>query len=158
MSGRLGIKLAPFKVGDTEVWMPVSGEDAGYVALVDKKPVVTKEPTSLNTIYVLDGTMEFNKRPGREVFTIKYKPGTPISDNLRKMIYEFGQQKIGSKPTKAEAEKMLNEQVAKAEEQKAELVVASPSQGFDWSSWLAWGFGAILVTASVVFWIQRRGH
>ena len=39
--------------------------------------------------------MEFNKRPGPEVFTIKYKPGTPISDNLRKLQYEFGQQKIG---------------------------------------------------------------
>ena len=37
---------------------------------------------------------------------------------------------------------MLNEQVAMAEQQKSELVVASTSEGFPWSTWLAWGFGA----------------
>lgn len=70
VSGRLDIKLAPFKVGDVEVWMPVSGESMGYGAVVDGKPVVTKEPTALNTIYVVQGTMAFNKRPGPEAFSI----------------------------------------------------------------------------------------
>jgi hypothetical protein len=159
MSGRLDIKLAPFEIGDTEVWMPVSGESVGYEALgEDKIPIVTKEPTSIRTIYVVNGTMEFNKHPGPEAFTIKYKMGTPISDNLRKLEYEFGQQKIGLNPTKAEAEKMLNEQLAQAEAQKAELVVASPSEGFDWTRWLAWGFGALALIASVLLWLQRRGH
>ena len=116
MGGRLDIKLAPFKVGDAEVWMPVSGRSIGYLAIgSDKRPFVTKEVTSDITMYVVDGTMEFNKRPGPGAFTIKYKPGTPISDNLRKLTYEFGQQKIDPRPTKADAARMLNEQLAKAE-------------------------------------------
>ena len=82
---RLDIKLAPFRLGATEVWMPISGVAASYASIVDKKAVANKEPTSLGAIYVVDGTMEFNKRPGPEVFTMKYKPGTPISDNLRKL-------------------------------------------------------------------------
>jgi hypothetical protein len=158
MSGRLDIKLASFKAGGAEVWMPVSGDSVGYAALVDRKPVITKEPTSLNTIYVVGGTMEFNKQPGPDVFTIKYKPGTPISDNLRKLEYEYGQQQIGLSPTKAETEKMLNEQIAKAEEQKAELVVASTSEGFAWSPFFAWGFGAAAVIALIALGMQRRAH
>lgn len=155
---RLDVKLASFKVGDAEVWMPVHGEYSSHAGVVDKRPVVTKEPTFLESIYVVDGTMEFNKRPGRDVFTIKYKPGTPVSDHLRKLEYEFGQQKVGLKPTKAEAEKMLNEQLARAEAQKAELVVASPSEGFDWTRWLAWGMGVAVVVSSAVLWNQWRRH
>jgi hypothetical protein len=159
MSSRLDIELAPFKVGDAEVWMPVSGESVGYGALgPDKRPIVTKEPTSIKKLYVNGGTMEFNKHPGPDVFFTRYKMGTPISDNLRKLTYEYGQQKIGLRPTKAEAEKMLNEQVARAEAQKADLVVASSSASFDWASWLAWGFGALALIFSVLLWIQRRGH
>jgi hypothetical protein len=158
MGSRLDIKLAPFKVGGAEVWMPVAGEGVGYGALVDRKPVITKEPTVLDSIRVVDGTMEFNKHPGPEAFTIKYKLGTPVSDRLRKLSYEFGQQQIGSRPTKAAAEKMLNEQVAKAEEQKAELVVASPSQGFDWSSWSIYLLGTIVLILLVALGIQRRRH
>ena len=156
MVSRLDIKLARFKVGDAEVWMPVSGDLVGYAAIVDKKPVVTKEPTVRDTIYVVGGTMEFNKHPGREVFAINYKPGTPVSDNLRKLVYEFGRQKIGLKPTKADTERMLNDQIAKAEEQKKELVVAPQSEGFDWTLWLGWAFAAAVVISSGALWMQRR--
>ncbi len=158
IAARLDIKLAPFNVGGTEVWMPVYGDKVGYMAIVDKKPVVTKEPTSLETIYIIGSSIEFNKRPGREAFTIKYKLGTPISDNLRKLEYEFGQQKIDLRPSKADAEKMLKEQLAKASKQRSELVVASPSEGFDWASWIAWVFAAVILVSSVVLWIQSRRH
>jgi hypothetical protein len=158
MVSRLDIELARFRIGDTEVWMPVSGKGVGYAALEGGKPIVVKEPTSISTIKVLDGTMEFNKHPSPEVFTIKYKPGTPISDHLRKMRTEFGQTKIGPRPTKAELKGMLDEQLAKAEEQKSELVAVPASEGFAWSSWLPWGFGAILVIALAALWIQRQRH
>ncbi|GAC1475709.1 MAG: hypothetical protein NVSMB9_28690 [Isosphaeraceae bacterium] len=158
MNSRLDIKLAPFKVGKAEVWMPVSGDYVAYEALVDNKPIQTKEPTQFETIYVVDGTLEFNKHPGPDVFTIKYKPGTPISDRLRQMTYEFGQQKIGLRPTKADAQKMLNEQVAQAEQQKSELVVASSSEGVDWWSWTVPGLGAITLISLIALWAQRRGR
>jgi len=158
MAFRLDIKLAPFKVGKSEVWMPVSGESVGYDSIVDKKPVVMKEPQALEKVYVVNGTMEFNKHPGPEVFTIRYKPGTPVSDNLRKLQYEYGQQKVATNPTKPDVKKMLEEQLATAHQQKSELVVASTSEGVPWSTWLAWGFGALVVISSIVLWIQRRGH
>ena len=60
--------------------------------------------------------------------------------------------------TRAEAEKTLKEQVAQAERQKAELVTASPSEGFDWTPWLAWGFGVLVVISSIALWIQRGRH
>ena len=73
---RLDIKLAPFKVGDAEVWMPVSGESVGYEAMgPNKTPIVTREPTSIKKLHVNGGTMEFNKHPGPEVFFTKYKIG-----------------------------------------------------------------------------------
>ena len=141
IAARLDIKLAPFNVGGTEVWMPVYGDKVGYMAIVDKKPVVTKEPTSLETIYIIGSSIEFNKRPGRKAFTIKYKLGTPISDNLRKLEYEFGQQKIDLRPSKADAEKMLKEQLAKASKREVGgWSSASPSEGIDWASWIAWVF------------------
>ncbi len=158
LSRKLVVKLAAFKVGNAEVWMPVSAEDVGYAALVDGKPVVMKVPQAVEKLYVVDGTLEFNKHPRDEVFTIKYKPGTPVSDSLRKLQYEFGQQKIGANPTKAEAESMLKEQLAKADEQKSELVVASASEGFAWSTWLAWGFGALVVISLIALTIQRQRH
>lgn len=158
MNGRFDIKLRPFRVGKDDVFMPVYGFDAIYVAIEDKKPVTTKEPTVLKTIYILENTMEFNNRPGPEAFTIKYKPGTPISDHVRKMTTEFGQQKLPSRPTKAAVEKMLNDQIAKADDQKSELVVASPTEGFDWSSWFIWGMGAAVLLSSAALWLQHRRH
>jgi hypothetical protein len=153
---RLEIKLAAFRVGVEQVWMPVYGVKSDYLARIGKEHMFTKEPTCVNTIYVVDGTMELNRHPGPEVFTIKYRPGTPVSDRLRKLTYEFGQQKIDQMPTRADAEKMLDEAVFKAEAQKAELVVASSSEGFDWASALSWSAAALVVISSVALTIQRR--
>ncbi|MGC8643673.1 MAG: hypothetical protein ACP5XB_27760 [Isosphaeraceae bacterium] len=158
MDSRWDIKLAPFDVGGSEVWMPVSGEMVSYAAVEDHKPVTSKEPTVTETVYVVDGTMQFNMHPGREIFTMKYKPGTPVSDNLRKLQYEFGQQKMSPKPTKAEAETMLKDQLAQAEKQKSTLVMAQTSEGIDWYAWLAWGFAALVVISLAALWIQRRAR
>lgn len=155
-NGYTDIQLASFKIGDTEVWMPVFSKSVGYAAIKDKRPYVTKEPTSLETLYVVSGTMEFNKHPGDDVFTIQYKLGTPISDQLRKVTYEFGQPTTSNKPSKADAEKMLAEEVAKAEAQRKELVVASSYAGGDSWSWLAWGFGALALVSTVTLYVRSR--
>jgi hypothetical protein len=91
--GQLDIKLAAFMIDDAKVWMPVSGESVGYAALVNGKPVATKEPTSFVKISVVAGTMEFNKKPKPDVFKITYQHGLPISDSFRKLTAEFGQNK-----------------------------------------------------------------
>jgi len=158
MNGRADIKLESFKIGNAEMWMPVRMEQTGWAAMEKGSPIVTKEPTSLQTVYIVAGTMVFNRHPGRDAFTIKYKPGTPVSDHLRQMETEFGQQKIGLKPTKVEAEKMLKEQLKQAEEQKSELVAVPTSGGVAWSSWALGGFAALAVASVVAFMIQNRRH
>ena len=152
---RLDIKLARFKVGEVEVWMPVNGEYASYAAFEKGSPVLTKEPTVLSTVNVLQSTIQFNKRPGPEAFTLKYKPGTPVSDHLRQMTYEFGRQTIGLRPTKVDAERTLNEQVAQAEVQN-KLLIAAPSQHGDWWSWMIWGFVGFALVGSIGLWLRQR--
>jgi hypothetical protein len=153
LHARRDIKLAPFKVGGAEIWMPVSGEQSTYSSSPDDKYKLMLNV--LGEIHVVNGTMEFNKHPGRDVFTIKYKPGTPVSDSLRKLQYEFGQQSIRMRPTRAEAEKMLKDQLQQADRQKNELVVASP-EGFDWMPWLPWGLGTIAAGSAAALWFERR--
>jgi hypothetical protein len=80
---RLKVELASFKVGGAEIWMPITGTFEGFAAVVDKTPVITKDVTSIETIRVMRDTMQFNKHPSREAFTMKYKPGTPISEAIR---------------------------------------------------------------------------
>ncbi len=141
------------------MWIPISGVGEGFAAL-DKsgKPYVPTEPTAIEKLYMIAGTLDINKRPGPSLFEISYKPGTIVSDGLRKLEYEFGQQKIGSKPTKAEVQGMLKEQLAKADEQKSELVVAPNSEGFAWLSLVRWGLGAAVAVALIGLWVQRRRH
>jgi len=157
-SSHMDIKLDPFKIGDAEVWMPVYGVTYGYVALENNVPVVVKEPTSIVTMYVVGGTMEFNKKLGPEAFRVNYKMGTPISDELKKLNIEYGQQKIGLKPSKADAEKMLKEQVAKADAQKNELIVAIGLGGFDWWPWAVGGLIIAVLASLVALGMQRRRH
>ncbi len=153
---RVDIKLDSFKVNGKEVWMPVSAVAEGHSELKDGKPYYPKEPTSTEIIYINAGTIVFNTRPGAETFKISYKPGTPISDSLRKLEYEFGRQKVGPTVSKLEAEAMLKEQIAKAEAQKAELSVASSADSTDWSPWAACCFGMLALGSSLVLLIQRR--
>lgn len=153
---RWDITLKSFRVGDADVWMPISGEIKNYLGgQVTKSLVFTKEPTLLRSIRVIDGTMEFNKRPGASTFTLKHKPGTPISDQIRKLNYQFGQKQISNRPSKAEAETMLQEQIAEAEEQKRELV-AVPREGIDWWTWSVAGLVGTLSASLAVLWLQRR--
>ena len=89
----------------------------------DRDAIVNEDdPCEIKKIHVVDGTMEFNKHPGPEVFTIKYKPGTPILDDLRKLDTNTASRSRGQ-PLKAEAEKMLKNS-RQAEEQK---------KGWSWS-------------------------
>ena len=155
LMGRVIIKLAPLKHEGVDVWMPISGEGEGHGALKDGKPAVSKQPTSIETVYLVGGTLEFNNHHDPSVFTMSYKPGTPISDNLRQVQSDFGRQTLVAKPTKTEAETMLREQVAKAEEQRQELRAGSPTAGFPWSTVLVWAFGGSVVVLSIVLLVQR---
>jgi hypothetical protein len=157
LQGQADVKLSSFRVDGKEVWMPVSVEHFGSMALNRKTmtPYLTRKPTSREKIVVVGGTMAFNTNPSRDTFTLDYTPGTPISDQRRKMTTEFGKQKISPNPTKVEADAMLKEQLAKAEAQKRELV-ASPSEGIDWVKWLPLAGILAVGASSIGLWRQRR--
>jgi len=156
LASRWDISLKSFQVGDAEVWMPISGEIKNYTGdRVDNKTVFTEDPTLLRSVRVIAGTMEFNTKPSSSMFTLKHKPGTPISDQVRKLNYLFGQKQISNRPTKAEAETMLQEQIAEAEEQRRGLI-AVPREGIDWWTWSVSGLSLVLSASLAVLWIQRR--
>ena len=102
---RLDINSHRFKVGDVQVWMPVSGISVGYGSIVDHMPVFRGEPIVVESISVLDGTMEFNKGPGPDVFSVTHDLGPPISDRLRRLNSEFAKEKTLLRPTRAYIEK-----------------------------------------------------
>ena len=154
VSGRVVVRLASFKLGRDLVWMPVSGTTESHDAAdKDGEPYTPVEATSVQQIDVIDGTMEFNKRPGAAVFKIDYKPGTPISDNLRQVQTEFGRQKPAPRPTKPEAEATLRRQLAEAEAQRSELVAEPPTAfGASLSPWLV----GVAGTSALVLYQRRR--
>lgn len=155
--GRATIDLARFQIDGSEVWMPVSGEIEGHASIKDGKPYFPKEPTMIEKIYINSGTLEFNKRPPPSTFSINYKPGTPITDNLRRVQTEFGRQQVGRRVSKPETESMLRDQLAQAENQKKELVAGSPERnGPGWTSWLVWIFGSCALISSFALLILRR--
>ncbi len=159
--GRVDIKLASFRVGSAEVWMPIFGKAEGHMTMKDGKPFISPEPTSSETIYINDGTLRFNLDPGPGTFTHTYKPGTPISDSLRRVQTEFGHQKPPARQTKLQVETMLREQLATAQAQRKELVAGSPARpGTDLVAWLPWVFGLGLIIGSAALLRQnsrRRG-
>lgn len=170
LASRWDITLKSFRVDDSEVWMPISGQMKNYLggqAAVAKVPAAERgsamlrliraveEPTVLRSVRVIAGTMEFNKKPSPSTFTIAHKPGTPVSDKIRKLNYLFGQKQISNRPTKAEAETMLREQIAEAEEQRRELV-AVPREGINWWPWSVAGLGVTLSASLTILWLQRR--
>lgn len=154
---RIDITLDRFEVGDASIWMPVSGVIEGHSSTRDGKPYFPKEPTSIEQLYIVHGTLEFNQNPPPSTFEASYTPGTPISDNLRKVQYQFSQQKPPDRVTRAQAESMLRDQLALAEDQGNELVAGSPARrGRDWSSLLVWVFGACALVASILVVLRRR--
>ncbi|APW61419.1 hypothetical protein [Paludisphaera borealis] len=157
LSSRSDITLKSFKIGKEDVWMPVASVSKTHIEDDAKGlSVYTREPTILQTMSIIDRTMEFNKHPGPDVFTSKYKPGTPISDHLKKLQYKYGQDKLKPQPTRSEVEAMLDSQLAKAETQKNELGAAPFSEGVNWWAWSVSGLGAAVVASLAALWMQRR--
>lgn len=154
--GRTVIDLKDFVIQGGKVWIPIAGTTEGFAAIENGKPVTAKSPTYVETIAILRPTLQFNQHPPSAVFQIAYKLGTPITDNLRKLEFEFGQQHIGQRPARAEAQVMLAGLLSKAEEQKKELVAASPSRVFDWSMVLPWVAALAVLASGLALWRNRR--
>jgi hypothetical protein len=155
--GKTLISLKQFNIDGEPVWFPVSGISEGFIFTRDNKLVYSKEPTQREEIYILLDTLKFNRNPPASAFKIDYKPGTPISDQLKKLRYEFGQQQPPPRLTRETAEKHLQEQLALANAQRKELVAPPPTQdGFDLSRAAPWIFGTAALICSTLLILQRR--
>jgi hypothetical protein len=94
LSGWFNIKLESFSVNGVKVWMPVSGESVGLMAVENGRPILTNGPTSIRKLQIVRPTMEFNKHPGPDVFSTSYASRPPVSEGLRKLEEEFARQMI----------------------------------------------------------------
>ena len=63
-SGWFDIKLAPLKVGDVDVWMPVSGEAVGLMAVQDGGRFSRRSTRRFASFAWWTGRWSSNKHPG----------------------------------------------------------------------------------------------
>ena len=156
LAGRLDITLASFKVGDAQIWMPVAGESTGFMALEDHHPVLMKEPQSVMRLHVVDGTMEFNKKHGLEVFRNTYKPAQPKTEGYRKLEGEYAWQQISLNPGNAELQRKYGEQSAAALGKNAQRTAASPAARFGRAAWVILALGVSVLLACALAWAIGR--
>ena len=134
------IKLEEFPAKAGKLWIPVEGKCRS----MDGGKVVVEE-----RYHVLKSSIRFNKGLADGEFTIRYPMGTPVSDQVKKVVYEIGQDRRPPPEKMIDAQTRLDEALKKAGESRSELVAASWSRG-GWINWSFWGpFSAFLAVALV---------
>lgn len=123
------IELKSFERESGKVWIPVKGKS---------RNMDNGSKSSDEYYRVLQGSVRVAGIIPDKQFSMKYPVGTPISDHLKGVFYEFGQDRRSPPVTSSEAQARLDENLAKAAENRAELVAASWSRG-GWINWAFWG-------------------
>ncbi|MGC8640960.1 MAG: hypothetical protein ACP5XB_13930 [Isosphaeraceae bacterium] len=146
-----------FLPSDEQCWFPMFGKIESFTRVdADKKIRFERSAQSTETYKVMQGTIKVNTRPSDQTFKVKYRVGTPISDQLKDVQYEFGQQKAND-PTREEQGRMLDEQLKIADRQRDELRASSWSRrGWSWSDTLPSTVGALCLLAGFSIWLTRR--
>jgi hypothetical protein len=138
------------------IWLPVSGTVEGFAEVDDnKKLYFASEVQNTEVLKIMTNTLQINRHPGDGAFALKYRPGTPVTDSLRDLRYEYGIQKTVA-GTRAEAEEQLREQLRVAEEQRSELIASSQSrEGMRWFEFTPWLGGVLTLAAACAIWYRR---
>ena len=142
------IELKSYEGESGKVWVPVKGKSTN---------MYNSSKTSEEYYRVLQGSVRVGSVIPDRQFSVKYPVGTPISDHLKGVFYEFGQDRRPPPVTSSDAQARLDETLAKAAEGRAELVAASWSRG-GWINWAFWGpLSASLVGAffALVLYVVR---
>ncbi len=146
------IKLESFSVDGVQVWMPVSGESVGLMAVENERPILTNGPTSIRKFRVVRPTMEFNKYPGPDVFSTSCAARPPASEGLRKLEDEFARQVIRFSSDEGD----MHETIAELRTETADAIVVSPVKSTVPTSWIVYGCSALVAIASLAVWMRRR--
>ena len=153
-----GIELKRFDAGGVEVWLPIRGVHEVFDGeRVDKVFRPNGEMNTVESYYLISGSARFNTGPPDARFSVNFKDGTMITDRLRKVQYEFGQDRRPPPTSRAESEERLEEHLAKADAQGDELQAMSRARaGAGWTAWVPWVTSLVAVVALAAVWLQRR--
>ncbi len=164
LATRTSVRLRKFQCAtggaDPGVWLPASGDHEVYPSAetASRTTADPRSPWSATHLDVIPTTVECKVRFPDSVFVINYRPGTPVSDALRGVMQEYGQQLAGKKRiTRREAESLLEEQLKATADQREDLM--NHSSYDDTSSALPWIFlvcGVSSLVAGVVLIYLRR--
>ena len=108
------------------VWLPVSGRRETFFGTTKETTgTISTSPTNLEEYAVVVTTVRLGAPSLDSAFTVNFRRGTYITDNLRQAEYEFGQKTTTRPATRAELEARLEEQLREAKDQKRVLDGAS---------------------------------
>ena len=160
LMSRTTVELKQFNASDRsgrKIWLPYHGIGEGYLFGDSKKTTYEADPTQVTDTWLLPDSLKFPADLPNSRFSVKYKPGTPITDSLRQAAYQFGQDRRPPAKTPIEAQKRLEEHLAEADAQKDELKASSAARGgAGWAGWLPWAT-AIGAVATLLVVLIRRG-
>ena len=158
LAGWFNIKLDSFDVDGVNLWMPVSGESVGLMAVENGRLILTNGPTSIRKFQTVRPTMEFNKHPGPDVFSASYASRPTVSEGLRKLEDEFARQVIRFSSGEGDTHETIAELRTKQRGETAEVVIVSPVHSIGSTSWIVYGCGALVAIATLAVWMHRRGR
>lgn len=151
VTARTTIDLGQFPVKPGKsIWLPRHG-----VHKID--PDSSEGPSTIEEISMLPISLRINAHPPDSLFTVKFRAGTPVTDTLRRVQFEWGQDRRPVAISHAQAEDRLKEHLREAEAQGDELKASSTARGGRGTeAWLPWviALTALAVLGGVV--IRRR--
>ena len=163
MISRLVVEaVEQFDAGGRKIWIPTRSTDEGFAWAGPKRtPGFLPFPTSRQRIFLIRDSLRFPKEIPDSRLNLNYRPGTIISDNLKKKQVEFSRQKVEVShdrgPTRDETEQQLQEQLRLAEEQKKELQASSWEREGDFPlGVVALVVGSVVVLAVGGFLLLRQ--
>lgn len=150
------VSLDRFEDGrDRAAWIPTRMVYEAFEGITrETKGTYSSTATNRETFDVRRESVKLGAGFKDDRFTLKFKRGTWVSDDLKNVSYEVGRP---APPRKAPADDAdlqaaLEEHARLAEAQGDEALASSPERwGRTWSDWLRWGFGILgLVTLGVL--------
>ena len=160
LASRMTVEIDRFPLSSSKsVWLPIAYTGSGFVGTDDKNNMIYKNnPTSVEKGYLLKTSVMINSHPGDSVFSVNYKPGTPITDRLKREEFSFGQQKVPKSQSRQQMEEELREAVARADAQSAELKASTSARPrfSDWTRGAPWVVSIAAFLLLVVVLIRCR--
>lgn len=159
-------ELRPFEVDGEKIWRPISGSMKNYMGNLIRemnesgvaRPVdvaIATEPARTESLRIAASTLRFNQAPAESAFTPRHNPRAPVTKSIRALKDLYGVKKPPDRPSRGEAQGLLAQRLADAEEREAELVALPPVSSLGWP-WAPLAFGAASVVLASILAIRRR--